>query len=202
MPIHRPAPLSEERLQELPEGTLSLRLKRPWSDGTTHLLFSPGELIEKLIPLVPRPRAHITRYHGVLAPASGWRAEVVPAAAARRTTVEKKPQPAEARGKWIPWADLLQRVFLTDALACPRCGGRMRIVAAVLASDPVRAILAHARLPTGPPPGCAGKSAVGQFARRNRIGVLRRSTRPRRRVRVNSLWSPRVLGIRPPGMPD
>lgn len=36
--IARP-PLSDERLQERPDGTLSLRLKRPWSDGTTHLVF-------------------------------------------------------------------------------------------------------------------------------------------------------------------
>jgi hypothetical protein len=157
--IPRP-PLSDERLQERPDGTLSLRLKRPWSDGTTHLLFSPGELIEKLIPLVPRPRAHIMRYHGVLAPASGWRADVVPAAPELGpTAVDRESKPADARRKWIPWADLLQRVFLTDALACPRCGGRTQIVAAVLALDSVRAILAHSRLPTGPPlPTPAGLS--------------------------------------------
>ena len=77
--IARP-PLSHDRLATLPNGNLTLRLKRPWSDGTTHLVFSPGELIEKLIPLVPRLRAHIIRYHGVLAPAAGWRPEIVPAA--------------------------------------------------------------------------------------------------------------------------
>ncbi len=38
-----------------------------------------GEFIEKLIPLIPRPRVYTVRYHGVLARASGWRAEVVPA---------------------------------------------------------------------------------------------------------------------------
>lgn len=39
--IARP-PLSDDRLQEREDGTLSLRLKRVWSDGTTHLLLSPG----------------------------------------------------------------------------------------------------------------------------------------------------------------
>jgi len=55
--VGRP-PLSDARLQEREDGNLSLRLKRAWPDGTTHLLLSPGELIEKLIPLIPRPRAH------------------------------------------------------------------------------------------------------------------------------------------------
>jgi hypothetical protein len=64
-------PLSADRLTEVSDGNVALRLKRPWSDGTTHLLFSATELIEKLIPVIPRPRAHLTRYHGVLAPASG-----------------------------------------------------------------------------------------------------------------------------------
>ena len=53
-------PLSDDRLAETSDGNLSLKLKRPWSDGTTHLILSPTELIEKLLPLVPRPRAHLT----------------------------------------------------------------------------------------------------------------------------------------------
>ena len=35
----------------------------------------------------------------------------------------------------IPWAELLQRVFEVDALACPKCGGRMRVLAAI--TDPI-----------------------------------------------------------------
>jgi hypothetical protein len=34
----------------------------------------------------------------------------------------------------LPWAELLQRVFEVDALACPKCGGRMRVLAAI--TDP------------------------------------------------------------------
>ena len=39
-------------------GRLQLRLKRPWRDGTTALVFTPHELIERLVAQVPRPRAH------------------------------------------------------------------------------------------------------------------------------------------------
>lgn len=146
---------------------MTLRLKRPWSDGTTHLLLSPGELIEKLIPLIPRPRAHITRYHGVLAPASGWRAEVVARSLAGEGAGGQEGHAsgsggAEPQGKasHIPCSDLLKRVFRLDVLRCDQCGGRMKVLAAVMDSRAAAAILAHLRLgveapmvapPRGPP---------------------------------------------------
>lgn len=44
------------------------RLKRRWRDGTSHMIFEPLELVEKLAALVPPPRFNLVRYHGVLAP--------------------------------------------------------------------------------------------------------------------------------------
>lgn len=44
-------------------------LKRPFSDGTTHVKFTPEDFMARLAALVPRPRANLTRYHGVFAPA-------------------------------------------------------------------------------------------------------------------------------------
>jgi hypothetical protein len=35
------------------------------------------------------------------------------------------------RGSRLPWALLLKRVFMTDALTCPKCHGRMKILAAI-----------------------------------------------------------------------
>jgi hypothetical protein len=50
------------------------------------------------------------------------------------------------------WAALLQRVFEIDALRCPRCGSRMRLIAAI--EDPVVAerILECLKLPSRAPP--------------------------------------------------
>ena len=48
-------PIANDRLQELPDGRLVLRFKQAWRDGTTHIVYTPHELIEKLIPLIPRP---------------------------------------------------------------------------------------------------------------------------------------------------
>src|SRR5438128_7932236 len=42
--------------------------KAEWHDGTTHLLFTPVELLEKLAALTPRPRINLALYHGILAP--------------------------------------------------------------------------------------------------------------------------------------
>jgi hypothetical protein len=39
-------PLAAERLEPLPDGRLSYRLKTPWKDGTTHVIFEPlGEFV-------------------------------------------------------------------------------------------------------------------------------------------------------------
>ena len=49
------------------------------------------------------------------------------------------------------WADLMRRVFDLDVLACPRCGGRMSVIATIEAADVLRKILGHLGLPTDPP---------------------------------------------------
>ena len=58
---------------------MSLQLKTPYSDGTTHILLTPQALLQRLCALVPRPRAHRVRYHGTFAPNSPYRDQVVPA---------------------------------------------------------------------------------------------------------------------------
>ena len=40
-------------------------LKTSYSDGTTHVLFEPLDFIARLAALLPKPRANLTRYHGV-----------------------------------------------------------------------------------------------------------------------------------------
>jgi len=68
-------PLASERLAPLPDGRLLYRLKHRWRDGTTHVIYEPLEL---LAALVPPPRFNLTRYSGVLAPASAFRPLIVP----------------------------------------------------------------------------------------------------------------------------
>ena len=53
--ITRPA-LANERVQTNAAGRVVLKLKTPWRDGTTHLVMSPLEFMQRLAALVPRPR--------------------------------------------------------------------------------------------------------------------------------------------------
>jgi hypothetical protein len=202
--VARP-PLATERLSRLPDGKLVYRLRRRWRDGTTHVVFEPLELVEKLVALVPAPRAHSVRYHGVLAPAAAHRARVVrdraetsppaPVASSRAgeaRTASPPPSstgcdpptsaracataaasdvtrssaaedyaprgatalgsPTPLRERRLSWAMLLRRVFRVDVLACPRCGGRMRILAAIDQPEVIEKILASLRLPARAPP--------------------------------------------------
>ena len=44
------------------------QLKTPWPNGTTHVEWDAVDFIAKLAALVPPPRAHLTRFHGVFTP--------------------------------------------------------------------------------------------------------------------------------------
>jgi len=73
---------------------LVLEFKRVFTDGTTHVLFEPDDFIARLAALFPRPRAHLVRYHGLLAAnAHGC------AGAAKHKDVRERPMHAsEHRG--------------------------------------------------------------------------------------------------------
>jgi hypothetical protein len=148
-------PIATDRLSQLEDGRLELRLKRPWRDGTTAFRFTAHELIERLVAIVPRPRAHLARYHGVFAPAFAARSKIVPSDSNESPPPVRPvaPSGAEAprRPGRFPWASLIWRVFLQDVLACIRCPGRMAIVAAVTSQPAVTRILIHLGLPTAAP---------------------------------------------------
>jgi hypothetical protein len=52
----------------------------------------------------------------------------------------------------VDWPTLLRRTFDVDVLQCPKCHGRLRVLAVLTEQEPVRQILAHLRLPTEAPP--------------------------------------------------
>ena len=54
------------------------------------------------------------------------------------------------------WAALMHRAFGIDGLACPNCGGRLRLIATLHDPAVIRKILAHVRrASSGPSPGPA-----------------------------------------------
>lgn len=148
-------PMGQDRLQLTPDGKAVLELRRRWTDGTTHLVFEPVELLERLAALTPRPRINLVLYHGVLAPRAAWRKSIVPPlpiAAGASVTADSTASvddsgPRRVRPLNRGWADLMQRSFGFDVLACPRCSSRLKLVALIQAPAVILRILRHLGLP-------------------------------------------------------
>jgi hypothetical protein len=51
----------------------------------------------------------------------------------------------------------MRRAFDVDVLACPRCGGRMRLIATIEDPRVIRRILAHLELPPEGPTACPAR---------------------------------------------
>ena len=143
-------PVAQDRLRRMGDDHILLTLKSPWADGTRHLMFAPMELLEKLAALTPRPRINLILYHGVLAPHARWRTRVVAYGALPGTT-STAPNLGDSDGDralsspprhWA-WANLMRRAFDLDVLACPRCGGRLRLLGTIEDPVAIRALLDH-----------------------------------------------------------
>ena len=146
--VSRPA-VSEKRLALTSNGNIRYQLKTPYRDGTTHVIFEPLDFIAKLAALVPKPRANLTRFHGVLAPNSKFRVRVTPA---KRGRGRKRHQPTgdnwldktpAERHAAMTWMQRLKRVFNIDIETCERCAGQIKIIACIEDPAVIERILAH-----------------------------------------------------------
>ncbi len=149
--VARPA-VAEERLRRLPNENVLMKLKRSYSDGTSHLVFGPMEMMEKLAALVPPPRAHLTRYHGVLGPHARIRSRIVPQVVEETEACCGGNVSESVKRRRMGWAKLMARVFEVDVGACERCGEEMRVVAAILEKSVIERILRHVGMPHTAPP--------------------------------------------------
>jgi hypothetical protein len=153
-------------IDQLDDGRVRLRFTRPWSNGATHQILAPFDLISRLVALVPPPRVHQIRYNGFLAARSEIRHLVIPdRAEPERKVVQlplfcasEKPTTTAQTSKStcsstsnasahrtpklqrIGWARLLKRIGY-DMGVCPECGAAMRVVQCVLAAETIRAVL-------------------------------------------------------------
>jgi len=152
--ITRPA-IANERLKRDGAGNVVLQLKRPRHDCTTHIVMSPLEFMQRLAALVPRPRLHLIRFHGVLAPNVGLRAAIVPGPP--QITSELTDEHSHGAPARMGWARLLKRVFDLDLEHCPRCGGEFRIIAAIEEPTVIVRILMHLGLLARAPPRSAAR---------------------------------------------
>ena len=146
--VARP-PFANERITRTSTGEVLLKLKKPFADGTTHIVFTALEFIEKLSALVPKPRIHLIRYAGAFARHAKIRPDVLvkarmgELATHLNTTDETKPSSEKSRS----WGRLLKKVFGIDVDSCHACGSKnVKIIAAILERKAIEKILRHVGL--------------------------------------------------------
>jgi len=171
--ILRP-PFAQERLRRRSDGRVALELKQAWHDGTRELVFEPLELLERLAAMTPRPETNLLICHGLLAARARWRARVVaygrvapeptalaPALVGGAEGTSEGTKAKTGSRAWN-WAALMHRAFALDVLACPHCGGRLRLIATLHDPAGIRKLLAHLGMASsGPSPGPAPPECRG-----------------------------------------
>ena len=149
----------------------SRKSTRPGANGVVDL--SPFEFLDRLADLVPPPRKHRHRYHGVFAPNHKLRRAVTSLAIgnvgkrqeavtgghggdghATEGCCDANPshKPRSHDTSRIAWAKLMARVGEDFPLECPNCGGDVRLIAFITEPGPIRKILIYLGEPLEPPP--------------------------------------------------
>ena len=123
----------------------------PHRNGTTHIVMGLMEFMQRLAALVPRPRLHVIRFHGVLAPNAKLRSQVVPTPAPKTTAGEGDCAHEHSKPVRMTWARLLKRVFDIDIEHCA-CGGKLKLIAIIEEPAVIEKILTHLGLSPQPQP--------------------------------------------------
>jgi hypothetical protein len=74
------------------------------------------------------------------------------------------PVPLPLREARRRWAELLRQLYEVDPLACPACGGAMRVVAVITEPAVIDRMLAHLRATTAAQSPCRSRSATVHVA--------------------------------------
>jgi hypothetical protein len=149
-------------------------LPKPDPAGRTVLRLSALEFLDRLATILPPPRIHRHRYHGVFAPNAPMRPLVTerarednalaaetpgpplplpapPAAPALQPEGGETRTPDTAPSRPSRWAALLARIYEVFPLICPTCQTPLTFIAFLTDPDPITQILAHIGEPTSPP---------------------------------------------------
>ncbi|MFI5343993.1 MAG: transposase, partial [Chlamydiales bacterium] len=122
--------------------------------GQTFVQLDPLDFLERISAFVPHPRSHRRHYHGIFAPNSPLRKNVV-ANAKNRPEAFSSRDLHEAADKVkkvsLNWAKLIARIYDVNPLICVSCGNKITIVAFVTHAEEIRRILKGTIWPVDPP---------------------------------------------------
>jgi hypothetical protein len=165
------APISQERMKYLPN-TSSTNSKGTviYEGKTTGKLesFSALDFLARLVTHIPNKYEQTVRYYGFYSNKSrGVRAKALASAIEEAAVIDKTIEKTativesatiEETAKIIApislsrkrfkknWARLIQKIYNVDPLKCPKCGGKMRIIAFIEEDAVIRKILTHLNL--------------------------------------------------------
>jgi hypothetical protein len=156
-------PISNERLEITDEREVRVKLKSAWHDGTTHILLSFSEYLEKIASIIPPPRSHLVVWSGFLAPNHPMRKKVTLDPERRKGFQFRRPSESQD-GSYLncAWSEMLKRVFKIDVEICQNCGGKLRRVCAVTDLFQIRRYLKH--IGEGPDPPYATPARLPQYS--------------------------------------
>lgn len=127
-----------------PDDQILYRAKHSAPGTPRRLHLSPTQFLGRIAALIPPPRSHLLRYHGVFVPHSKHRGRIVPqrpqATPASATASAQRPSQSRSR---LDWASLLRRVCALDVLHCESCGGRRQLLSMITEAKIAQKILAH-----------------------------------------------------------
>lgn len=146
-------------------GKVKLQLKTPYSDGTTHLEFTPDQFIKRIIALIPPPKQNLIRYIGVFGARHKKRSKITSLACPKKVKTKKKVYRT-------PWSELLKYVFKYEVSNCDHCGTKLTLVATITSQNICQKILNHlgrpaneviVRSPRAPPEVDCFDRTIGGF---------------------------------------
>ena len=91
-------------------------------------MFSPLDFISKLAALIPAPRIHLSRYHGIFASHAKNRDQFINQQNKTELTDNRTEKEKVA---CMRWAMRLKRAFNIDVTLCEACGGQAKVIASI-----------------------------------------------------------------------
>jgi len=151
------APFSVEKTEYKAEpGVIVYRSKQHATLKRNFQIMPGAKWLEMLLQHVPDKGEHLVRYYGWYSNrARGKRkAEMADAETPARVDdgTPEQVDPEASRAARAAWARLIKKVYESDPLVCPHCGGEMRFLAVIEAPPVIERILRHLGLWEPRPP--------------------------------------------------
>ena len=128
------------------------------------------EFLARVLTQIPEPRRHNVHYFGAYSSKARARQNRVGLQLnppqgddSGQPDVEPKSSSKYRAALRKRWANLIRRVYKTDPLICPACGGRLRIISFISEHKTIQRILQHLNrrtLPSRAPPGSTPSDAL------------------------------------------